>query len=164
VLVLTGGVPAPGAAPVGPPPLRPAVWAWALQPPADLRDFARAHHLSEVFLATPVAPSDQEREQIRRTVQLLHDDGVRVAALGGDVAWVRHHDQALDWARAALATADFDGLHLDVEPHGLPGWHDPDTRRVLIREYLGLLQAVRPLSRRIVVDVQFAYGSYDAPG
>ncbi len=139
------------------------VWVWSLQPPIPLRDFVRAAGVTEVFLATPTSPTGDEARQVRRTVRLLHDDGVRVSALGGDPAWVRHHDWALDWAQSALATADFDGLHLDVEPHALPGWQDPPTRRDLVRRYLALLDEVRPLHDRLVVDVQFAYGSVDAP-
>lgn len=151
-------------APTGP----GAVWVWTAPPAEQLLGFAVRQGLDEVFLATPTEPTAAESRRIRRSVRALHGAAVRPAALGGDVTWVKHPERALAWARGTLATAPVDGLHLDVEPHGLPGWSDPATRQRLMTRYLELLDQVRSLALAagvpVEVDVQLAYGSHTVGG
>ena len=49
----------------------------------------------------------------------------------------------LGLAARAVSAGLFDGLHLDVEPHALPAWHDPRSRAPLLRGTVELFDLVR---------------------
>jgi hypothetical protein len=74
---------------------------------------------------------------VRPLVELLHGQGVRVAALGGDKAWVGNPDPALAWQRAVVSTGLFDRVHVDIEVWARDDW---DHNRVALgAAYLALL-------------------------
>lgn len=175
------GLPGPqanGSGPEGPEPSAPeggvaastqaapiavvdSVWVWQSVPAAVLAAHVSELSLSRVFLF--VGNADREADQnIRRSVQLLHADGVQVYALSGEPAWTFRHAAAVAWAHRALRLAPFDGLHLDVEPHALRNWKREQQR--LVADYLALLDRLSPMTGPLGVDVQFAYGKIATPG
>jgi hypothetical protein len=108
------------------------VWAWgnsvdpaddnrglgqAGMSPTAIAAFAHDHQLSTVYLSTPwVANQGAIAVWLSDTVDALHQEGVSVAALGGDPAWVGTPSLLTQWIGDALAAADFDAIQLDIEP------------------------------------------------
>ncbi len=138
-----------------------SMWVWQQRPAADLAATAQSLGIDRVFLFVGNA-SPSGDANLRKSVRLLHRDGIAVYALSGEPQWTFRHRAALAWAHRALRLAPFDGLHLDVEPHALPHWRR--DQQALIADYLGLLDRVGRLRGPLEVDVQFAYGSIATPG
>jgi len=115
-----------------------ATWVWKRPAPDELLSWVRDRSLTEVFLGVGAgvgAPGDHD--WVRPLVELLHGQGVRVAALGGDKAWIGNPDPALAWQRAVVATGLFDGVHLDIEVWDRADW--PNIPPADVAAYLALL-------------------------
>ena len=112
-----------------------ATWVWDRPNPEDLVRWALALGVGELFVHVGPRPgTSPDLVWLPRVSARARDAGIRVAALGGDPAWVLRPDDALDWQSWALATALFDGVHLDVEPWRRDDW---DSRRAeLVTGYL----------------------------
>jgi len=111
-----------------------ATWVWERPDPDELMRWVRDRGVTEVFLGVR---SSGVPDWVRPLVELLHGQGVRVAALGGDKAWIGNPDPALTWQRAVVATGLFDGVHLDIEVWDRPDW--PDIPAADVAAYLALL-------------------------
>ena len=108
--------------------------------PAAIRDFARLHALSTVQLSVPWA-ADQGGPigaWLVETTTLLRSAGIRVTALGGDRDWLTRPESAAAWASAAVRSASFDGIQLDVEP-----WVTQPDPVVYIPQLEAIFRAVR---------------------
>ena len=112
-------------------------------------------------------------------LELCRERGIEVQALVGNPQWVDESQRAEVGAvvrsivefnsRTQEGRAGFTGIKLDVEPHALPRWREPDGRKRLVRAYLELLDFVRgvlggdgaglPLS----ADVPLSYADVAAP-
>jgi hypothetical protein len=109
--------------------VRDAAWLWVPDAPVDparIVRFAQARHVREVFVSVPwLGPTDTTPAictHLRRV-------GIRVSALGGDIAWARHPEQARAWAERAHAGGLFAATHLDMEPWVATDWPaDADVR------------------------------------
>ena len=114
-----------------------ATWVWERPDTDKLLGWVRDRRVTEVFLGVG-SPGDQD--WVRPLVERLHGRGVRVAALGGNKAWIADPDPALAWQRAVVATGLFDGVHLDVEVWDRDDW--PDIPVADVAAYLALLRAL----------------------
>jgi hypothetical protein len=114
-------------------------WVWSRPDPAELLSWTRQHHIGELFLAVRADVADtDDLAWVRTLVQQARAEGVRVSALGGDPLWIDKPAAALEWARAAVGTGLFDGVHLDLEVWAHDDW---GTRRdELVTGYLDLLR------------------------
>jgi hypothetical protein len=134
-----------------------SMWAWgnsvapsddsrglgeAAMEPGSVASFASAHRLTTVYLAAPWASNQGAiGAWLNDTVNALHAKGIKVAALGGDAAWIDQPGLAAEWVTDARAAAHFDSIQLDVEPWA--GRASPDFEAITTG-YLALLKVVRP--------------------
>lgn len=109
-----------------------SVWAWgnpidpaiddrglgqAGMAPEALVGFAVSHHLATVFLSVPWAANQGVfADWLSASVDALHANGIHVAALGGDIAWLTRPQLGAQWASDAFHAANFDSVELDLEP------------------------------------------------
>jgi hypothetical protein len=108
---------------------------WDRPEPEGLVRWTLGSGVGELFVHVgPRLGTSPDLDWVRTVSARARAAGIRVAALGGDPAWVVRPDDALDWQAGALATGLFDGVHLDVEPWRRDDW---DTRRAeLVAGYL----------------------------
>lgn len=69
--------------------------------------------------------------------------GMEVHALMGDPSWYAKRDSVMtrlekiqEYNAACEIGETFAGVHLDIEPHTLPEWKDPETQPAVIAEWL----------------------------
>jgi hypothetical protein len=156
-----------------------SAWAWgnSVDPAVDNRglnqpgmapqamaDFAHSHRMTTIFLAVPWA-ADQGAIAgwLSASVDALHAKGIRVAALGGDTAWLAEPALADQWLTAARHAADFDAVELDIEPWA--GTTDPDFS-VITPQLTTLIDTARSAAGSLPIGVDLpwwltgrAYGS-----
>lgn len=140
-----------------------ALWVWRLAGHSDADAMIRAAASADIAELAISVPWSGPDEVITHAVRAGRDAGLRVSCLGSDPRWVHRPADAVDWARRAVDSAPFDGLHLDVEPWQLREW---DVDRVAtIRGYIVMLATVRAAftHARIVADVAptLAHEEYD---
>jgi hypothetical protein len=137
-----------------------AVWVWKdrILNPGELGSFCERYQIRVLFLyLTPQAGEAllSGKESAREVVAFLRTGGRRVYACVGEPDWViapvRLPDH-LALASRAVSAGLFDGLHLDVEPHSLPDWHDPSSRIQLLAGTVALLDLVRSTLSDIDID------------
>lgn len=107
-----------------------------------LFEFCRQRQITDLFWQVHFSrggdgsASLDNEEMLRSFLGEAHRSGLRIHALTGDPSHVRpeKHERVLSSAAALVrfnrgSTEDsrFDGLHLDVEPHGLPDWKTAET-------------------------------------
>lgn len=147
---------------------RPETWN-------GLFDFSRRHRITSLWMQVTTARAGGEsagafRLEVSRAagwrafIAAAHGRGLRVEALDGDPTYA---DAAFHYVPLAIADAvlafneasapgmRFDGLHFDNEPYLLPGWHDPESREQLLRDYLVLNDEVQ---RRVAAARPMTYG------
>ena len=118
-----------------------ATWVWERPAPDELLNWVRDRSVNEVFLGVGAdLGSSGDLDWVRSLVELLHAEGVRVAALGGDKSWVGNPDPALAWQRAVVGTRLFDSVHVDIEVWARDDWDD--NRVALGAAYLALLRSL----------------------
>ncbi|MBN2491088.1 MAG: hypothetical protein JXQ29_09580 [Planctomycetes bacterium] len=171
-----------------PPPDRPVprdlhVWVWdgeaAYGVEAGRRFFALldAVPVAGVFLA--FTPAEREEflvrrpQVVRRWLACCHARGIRVDYLLGENTWVdparrpglrRARDELARFQAGGAPPERFDALHVDVEPHALPEWADPDRRATLAAGLLDVLREARFPGLPLVADVPFWYASVSHGG
>ena len=121
-----------------------SLYVWA-EPDDQLLAFCAEKKVTRLYLMFP----GKETPKLRAFVGAAKAAKIEVHALHpGDMAeWLDPFPARLDpkpildWVDAALKTALFDGIHLDIEPHAAPAWK---THRLqLAAGYLDLLRQVR---------------------
>ncbi|WP_256842837.1 hypothetical protein [Ornithinimicrobium cryptoxanthini] len=139
-----------------------AVWVWDEPVPGELAAWAQAAGVLDLFVATPVRWGGTSRLSWVRDVHAHLGGRVGLQALGGDPGWLDEPGEARTWLQTAQAAALFDGVHLDLEPWGHPGWdHD---REDVVRRYLGLLEELVTASvLPVEVDVSFWLHQVEVP-
>jgi len=144
-----------------------AMWAWdnpvspaddergrgyAPAAPDRLAAYAVAGELREVYLAAPgSAHEGPVGAWFGRACVALRGAGVELSAVGGDVAWLRDPALVGQWLTDARAAADFDRVHLDVEPWATPDW--AKDKAAAMRGFLTLLDAARAAAGSLPLDV-----------
>jgi hypothetical protein len=131
--------------------IKKAVWVWKdrILAPDDLASFCERYQIGVLFLyLTPQAGEALLLgvDNARKTVASLRTGGRRVYACVGEPDWVTDPVRLPDHlalAARVVSAGFFDGLHLDVEPHALPAWHDPHSRAPLLRGTVELFDLVR---------------------
>ncbi|MFI5839197.1 hypothetical protein ACIA8K_05695 [Catenuloplanes sp. NPDC051500] len=141
-----------------------AMWLWSRAEAAEVVPWAAAHGITEIFayVETNVAATPQlaRLTEIRKRAGAA---GIRLIALNGEPDWVNNPAPAVAWRKAVTATGLFAGLHVDVEPHVLPGW--TTNRATLGARYLSMLDKLRTgATLPIEADVAFWYGEVTVTG
>lgn len=119
-----------------------SLYVWEKSPPADLLRFCREKKVARLYYmyGGKEAPVDFVKAARAAKIQ-VH------AMHPGDLAdWLDpfprfDHKIVVDWVKAAVATGVFDGLHLDVEPHGHELWKA--NKAALAKGYVELLELCR---------------------
>ena len=137
-----------------------ATWVWERPAPGDLLAWVRDRGVGQVFVGVGAELGSGDLLWLRRVVELLHGQGVRVDALGGDTAWVDTPEPALAWQRAVLGTRLFDGVHLDIEVWDRKDWDD--NRVELGAAYLALLQQLAA-SCPLPLEADIAFHLHEVP-
>ena len=105
-----------------------ATWLWDdAVAPARVVEFARAERIGEMFLTVPWTGPTAATQSLSRA---LRAEGVRIACLGSGADWAGAPQHAAAWAGRAVATGDFDAVHLDVEPWAAGDWPAHAERRL----------------------------------
>ncbi len=121
-----------------------AIWVYKTAPietsaqeQTQLFDFCQQREITDLFWQSHYdKQSDGRRSMkdspdLRTFLRAAHQHALRVHALGGDPAhtFTKNHPHVLAMIDGLLAfnatgkpDEKFDGLHLDIEPHGLPEW------------------------------------------
>ncbi len=101
------------------------------------------------------APVLQHAAAWRTLLREAHAAGLTVEALEGAPTYAlkAHHGEALgvvdaviEFSKAATDRDGFDGLHFDIEPHGLYRWRFPESRE---RMAAGLVEVALESARRL---------------
>lgn len=119
-----------------------SLYVWEKSPPAELLRFCAEKKVARLYYmySGKEAPVDfiKAAKAAKIQVHAMHP---------GDLAdWLDpfpkfDHKIVIDWVKAAVAAKVFDGLHLDVEPHGHELW--PKHKMELAKGYLELLKLCR---------------------
>lgn len=124
--------------------------------------FCGARDIQSIFLFTGKEELVDNPEAFRSFITQAHNQGVKVHALSGEPQWVlpEDRDKAVGYVKAFLAynqkspkEARFDALHLDVEPHLLPGW-DEGYREEIASLYVDLLLEIASQSRAVLLQAE----------
>jgi hypothetical protein len=113
--------------------------------------------------------------KIRSFLAAAHAEGIQVEALDGAPEYaVRkfHHvplaivDSVIAFNRESAPAERFDGVHFDNEPYLLVGWHFPELRKQILKEFLELnLECQRRIRSRsdmvYGIDIPFWWQSVD---
>lgn len=137
----------PGSAAAEPPPElgAEALWVWSWEGSAALTDFVVADGFDRVYLYAQGGFGPH----VRAAIADLGAAGIAVEALGGEQRWATTDRggmlafvrSARRYQRGAAPGARLAGIHVDVEPYGLPAW---DRRRHRSkRSYVASLRAAR---------------------
>ncbi len=132
----------------GEPPMR-GMWVYetelvmkSSEESESLFAFCRQRRITDLFWQVHFSRSDdwasslRNAEMSRRFLREAHRSGLRIHALTGDPSHTRPEKQErviasaealIRFNRDSPGDSHFDGLHLDVEPHGLPEWKNADT-------------------------------------
>ena len=98
------------------------VYLWSSEanslPLSALKDFLKAKRVTTIFLSASEKLQPVRATQIRESA---HEVGIKVVAMSGNNNWL---NTPLEQVRLHLhqMVQDFDGLHLDIEPHTLPAY------------------------------------------
>ncbi len=164
-----------------------ALWVWNTrailadpQQQNELASFCRKTQITHVFLQLPneddkLGSSGEIRlaeDKWRPFLELLNSTGLYAYALDGskDYALPEWHarvlltvENVIRFNRSVESRQRFRGIHYDIEPYLLDGFHGP-RRQQILQDYLRLLQSIaaktRPAGLAFAVDLPFWY---DAP-
>lgn len=115
------------------------MWVWDTSNPEAVIELAAARRIARLFVAVPLdLPTSRQCGPVEQLVELARSAGIVVDALGGDPGWIDRPQWAVDrWLGPAMVSGLFDGIHVDVEPHGHPSWET--DRLALVERFLALL-------------------------
>jgi hypothetical protein len=113
--------------------------------------------------------------RLRSFLAAAHAEGIKVEALDGAPEYAVkkfHHvplaivDAVIAFNRESAPAERFDGVHFDNEPYLLIGWHFPEVRKQILKEFLELnLECQRRIRSRsdmvYGIDIPFWWQSVD---
>jgi hypothetical protein len=121
-----------------------SLYVWEKSPPDGLLRFCAEKKVARLYYMF----DGKDPSPVRDFVRAAHAARVQVHAMHpGDLAdWLDpfptfDHAVVVEWARKTAETKVFDGLHLDVEPHGHELWKKHKAE--LAKGYLDLLRQCR---------------------
>lgn len=155
-----------------------ATWVWQTEliedGGKDLLDFAQNQGINLIYLQIN---RDMPASEYEAFIKIAHADNIAVHALGGDPGWAqtKHRDRLVglvDWVNdynnAEASDAQFDGIHLDIEPYVLPEWGtDPEG---VIGTWINNIQAFLDAAHAsgskldLGIDLPFWFDGYTVPG
>lgn len=133
------------------------LWVWNVKPLRNKKEqdfllsFLKARSVQDLFLFTPQEWLQPQASSLQEFLKKSHMAGIHVHALNGEPAWVQpeSRQEAKTFLNSLQAyqqrvspEEQFDALHLDVEPHALPGWSTDEQPR-LATQYLDFLKWVK---------------------
>jgi hypothetical protein len=132
-----------------------ATWVWTRPAAKTLVAWAVKQKVTELFVhVAPGFSGTPDRTWVSTVVTQAHANGIAVAALGGDPAWIASPATAVAWAQEAAGTGLFDGLHLDVEPWVRADWTSDQAG--VVAGYLDVLSGVAAATPlRVEADIAF---------
>lgn len=153
-----------------------SAWVWSWGEPGQSAEQAAAELVGEVEsegldrVALYVQGGFDRRAEA--AIQALGASGVEVEALAGERNWGTDRARsdllafvrgARDYERSAPAGGGLAGIHLDVEPWGMPRW--ARDRDELLRGYLSAIAKARSAAGPLplTVDIPLAFESTPAP-
>lgn len=138
-----------------------ATWVWGRPDAEELVSWAVRHDVGELFLGVgadiDISP---DLPWARAVVEQANDAGLKVSALGGDQGWIDQPADALAWARAAITTGLFAGIHVDIEPWARSDWDR--RRRSIVTAYLFLLRRLAA-SCPVPLEADIAHWLHEVP-
>ncbi|WP_433620262.1 hypothetical protein [Paenibacillus cellulositrophicus] len=154
-----------------------ATWVWQTELIEDggknLLDFAQNQGINLIYLQIN---RDMPASEYEAFIKNAHADNIAVHALGGDPGWAqtKHRDRLVglvDWVNdynnAEASDAQFDGIHLDIEPYVLPEWGtDPEG---VIGTWINNIQAFLDAAHAsgskldLGIDLPFWFDGYTVP-
>ena len=144
-----------------------SLWVWDIKTPQETKaskrlfSFCKRNDINLIFVSCYSLPPRLEGVY-RRFIRAAHRNGISVHALSGDPRWTlsRYHDLQLMWVETILGfnarverDERFDGIHSDIEPHGLPNW-EAETKG-LLAQYLELVDRTNAVLERAGSDITF---------
>lgn len=125
-----------------------ATWLWNpwmfVEDEAAVLAFLEKKNVNKVYVQID---RDIPKNTYRSFVTQAHARGIAVFALDGAPSWVApkgytNQNRLMDWLgnyqSGSTEQADFDGIHLDVEPYLYSGWNS--KRSATVKSYQSLLQ------------------------
>lgn len=139
-----------------------------------LFEFCTKRHITDLFWQVHFAKLEdggrvlKNAEPTRAFIQRAHSRSLRVHALFGDPSHAlkaRHGivfasaDGMMAFNREGPEEARFDGIHSDIEPHGLPQWKKADLKAKcdLLRQFVEVQQ--QTVARIRAADSRLIYGA-----
>lgn len=146
-----------------------AVWAWSWESDSQLSSMTAGEGFSTAYLYVQGGFDNR----VRRAIATLREAGLSVQALAGEPTWALagHRDALVQFVRSvrryqntAAPGLRLDGIHLDVEPWGLPAWGE--HHEALVDSYLAALDAATQAAGTtpVSVDVPFWFDETIANG
>lgn len=107
-----------------------------------LRFFIKNQEFEEIMLSFG---ADADRAKLNGLIAMLSSNGIKTLAMLGDndLVFEKNNEKIARLAGEAAAYGAY-GIHLDVEPHTLPDWHE--KRQEYLRLYVEMLQNARAIS------------------
>lgn len=118
-----------------------STWMWntpsIMNEPDEVLQDLKAKHVQKLYLQVN---RDVPEHYYKSFIKKASQQGIDVYALGGSIKWLRTGDQRLplfkqwvtEYQKEADRTEQFDGFHLDIEPHATDGW-DTDQQKMILR-------------------------------
>jgi len=150
------------------PPVR-ATWVWdtttLTKDKGQMLAFAEEQGVNAIFLH--IDRESKDFESYRAFIEEAHESGIEVEALGGDPTWGltgyrQEIDSFIGWIEgyhnAVGEQAEFDGIHMDIEPYLLKQWER--DREDVVRQWMENVEylvdkAKREASLRVSADLPF---------
>jgi hypothetical protein len=165
------------------------MWVWhtaRILPDAHSRKeliaFCRRHRVTDLFCQIPYDYEDatvqlHQVEPQRAFNAAASAAGLTVHALDGapDYVLPAQHQRMVDlidaldqFNRGGAPETRYAAVHLDNEPYLLPQWRDPESRRLLLQDYIALNgelgRQARAADMEYGVDIPFWWDRHDATG
>jgi|GEM_PF-2753524 len=138
----------------------------------ELLNFCRASNFDQIYFSidSHLAQQLDYDPRIAAFLRKLHAEGLRISALVGDPSWVRPKrrrklvdrvNKIVSYNEHSAVEEQFDALHMDIEPHLLPEWHD--QQEAVLQDYVATLNTLRQTLRAanstlaIELDVPVSY-------
>jgi len=159
---------------------RRGLWVWRkefLRSPDETAffvDLLRVRKIGVVFLYVTGEDLIARADSIGRFVELAGQNRIAVHALNGEHEWllgrqsaaVAYAAQVAQYNAAIPEKRRFAALHIDVEPHALQGWANPERKEELLFSYIGLLDGLKASREQLplVVDIPLWFADREVDG